>query len=126
MSPRPTPRPEPEPRPPLLLPGHAPREERRLGPADRAASRSPAEAEAGLGTGFGERRGSEAYATTFERASGRPAARLELRYDRADALCRKGISYYCGPGLGPLVPGDPPPPPPRDDGYAQPPPGWNF
>jgi len=124
-------RPPEEPRPPLVLPGQAPREERMLGPADRAAARGDAraagEAEAGLGTGFGERRGSEAYATTFERASGRPAARLELRYDRADALCRKGLTHLCGPGPGPLVlPGDrPPPPPPPDDGYSQPPPGWD-
>lgn len=45
----------------------------------------------GLGTEFGERHGSEVHEVAFERASGRPAAVLTLRYDDRRGLIAAGV-----------------------------------
>jgi hypothetical protein len=45
----------------------------------------------GLGTEFGERHGSEVHEVAFERASGRPAAVLTLRYDDRRGLLAAGV-----------------------------------
>jgi hypothetical protein len=48
----------------------------------------------GLGTEFGEQRGSQVQLTTFVRQSSRPAGYAELRYNDERGLARLGITFH--------------------------------
>jgi len=80
-----------------------------------------------LGTQFGERRASPVSETYFTRQNwSAPAARLSLRYDDRQGLCTLGIGAFCYPDYPDYPPYPPYYPPPRDQGYADPPPGWDH
>ena len=86
---------------------------------DAGAARRP-----GLGTEFGEERGSAVREVSFERASSRPAAVLALRYDDRAGLLALGIDVdRCG---GPCDDAwlRATARPFRSARYAEPPPGW--
>ncbi|WP_277958120.1 hypothetical protein, partial [Anaeromyxobacter oryzisoli] len=89
--------------------------------AERAASARP-----GLGTEFGEERGSRARPVAFQRASRRPEAILTLRYDDRDGLVALGIDVD-GARYGLADDAwlrETAEPFRRDRGFARPPPGW--
>jgi hypothetical protein len=86
------------------------------------ASRMRAEARPGLGTEFGEEHASPVEHVAFRRASARPAAVLELRYDDRRGLLALGIDVdrrgVDDRALREVAT------PFRHEGFAEPPPGW--
>jgi hypothetical protein len=117
------------------LDGAAPRGETSAAPAAPAPSAAPgatakaeraASARPGLGTEFGEERGSRARPVAFQRASRRPEAILTLRYDDRDGLVALGIDVD-GARYGRRDDAwlrETAEPFRRDRGFARPPPGW--
>jgi hypothetical protein len=92
----------------------------------RSAQRDFDASRPGLGTEFGEAHGSPVYEVPFERASGRPAAVLTLRYDDRRGLAAAGVDLdrwawdrgderWLRERAEPFRSGG---------GYAAPPPGW--
>lgn len=75
----------------------------------------------GLGTEFGERRYSATRQTRFVRASDKPVAVAELRYNDAPGLMALGIAVTPGPDAGELSTRETADPFPGDRRYAAPP-----
>lgn len=92
-------------------------------PAPSAEARRGAGKPSGLGTAFGEERGSPVDQVAFERESEWPAVVLTLRYDDERGLAAQGIDLHGG-----LVGGDEAwrrrSARPFPAGFAEPPPGW--
>ncbi len=92
-------------------------------PAPSAEARRDAGKRSGLGTAFGEERGSPVEQVAFERESEWPAVVLTLRYDDERGLAAQGIDLHGG-----LVRGDEAwwrrTAQPFPAGFAEPPPGW--
>lgn len=95
--------------------------------SDGATSSSAAgeERRKGLGTGFGEEHPSQVEEVPFERASGRPASVLSLRYDDRPGLIALGIDVDSGTvSSRDRALREKAEPFRRDDCYAEPPLGW--
>lgn len=68
-----------------------PEASRGAAPGGAPRSRPPSDAQPGLGTEFGERRGSDVRETSFTRASSRPTSMITLRYDDREGLIDAGV-----------------------------------
>ncbi len=98
----------------------APTADRRPPPMEEDAPAQPTN-RPGLGTEYGEQRYSATSFTRFERASDRPVAIAELRYNDSAGLMALGIQVQPMPDAGEIMTRETADPFPGDRGYARPP-----